>query len=308
MASRGDVAKQIVFSTSTALPVSNVPDLPEGLEECCYELFLFVDTDALSDPLRNDQTSYFKYYPESFTAASFTIQKCENKVWVDKHVITDNTYGTFRDFGDEIKNGFKYISIKNILWSSVKAAFGEGKYRIEAGAIDMFSNVIVDTSFAYNVTTYTPDRAENTVWIKITNEGLLGDRNDASKRFAFPDGWEDGIRIQGRFGDDFSEFVEKHTVYNSRLRVYTEHSRIDKAFLYVDMAHVWIRSFLKNEILMADTIAMFDYNNNNANCHVGTMWERSGDFSPEYISQVSKANIKLEFRSAYETAFKNPCK
>ena len=308
MASRGDVAKQIVFATSTALPVSNVPDLPEGLEECCYELFLFVDTDMLSDPLRNDQTSYFEYYSESFDSASFTIQKCENGVFVDKHVITDNTYGVFRDFADETKNNQKYISIKNILWSAVKASFGVGKYRIEAGAIDMFSNVIVSHSFAYNVETYTPDKAENTVWIKITNEGLLGDVNDASKRFAFPDGWEDGIRIKGRFGDDFSEFTEKHTRYNTGLRVYTEHNRIDKAFLYVDSAPQYIRSFLKNEMLMADSIAMFDYNNNNANCHVGTMWERSGDFSPEYISQVSKAQIKLEFRSAYDNTFKNPCK
>lgn len=308
MASRGEVAKQIVFATSTALPVSNVPDLPEGIEECCYELFLLVDTDALTDELRNDQTSYFKYYSQSFEAATFTIQKCESGVWVDKHLITDSTYGTFRDFADEAKNDHNYISIKNILWSAVKASFGVGKYRIKASATDMFSNVIPDYSFAYNVETYTAAKAENTVWIKITNDGLLGDSKDASKRFAFPDNWEDGIRAEALFGEDFSEFTEKHTRYNSGRREYTEHIRIDKAFLLIDQLPWWFRSFLKNEVLMADTIAMFDYNTNNANCHVGTMWERSGDFSPEYFPQVSKASIKIEFRSAYENAFKNPCR
>jgi hypothetical protein len=308
MASRGDVAQQVFFATGTALPVSNVPDLPEGLVECCYELFLFVDTDALTDKLRNDQTSYFKYYPKSFTAATLTIQKCVGGVFVDQHTITDDTYGTFKDFAVEVKNNQKYISIKNILWSAVKASFGVGKYRIKASATDIFSNQIIDQDFAYNVITYTPNAAENTVFIKITNEGLLGDPNDASKRFAFPDNWEDGKRVMARFGDDFSEFTENHTRYNDGFRQYIDHERVDKAFLYLDRSPWGIRTFFKNEVLMADTITMFDYNTNNANCHIGTMWERSGDFSPDYISQVSKASVKLEFRSSFQNSFKARCR
>lgn len=308
MASRGDVAQQVFFATGTALPVSNVPDLPEGLEECCYELLLLVDTDAVTDPLRNDRTSYFKYYPKSFSAATFTIQKCVGGTFTDQHIITDNTYGTFRDFEDEVKNNHKYISIKNIDWTAVKASFGVGEYRIKSSGTDIFSNTILDYDFHYHVRNYTADAAENTVFVKVTNNGLLGDSNDASKRFAFPDDWEDGKRVKGKFGDDFSEFTENHTRYNDGFRQYIEHERIDKAFLYLDRAPWQIRTFFKNEVLMANTITMFDYNTNNPNCHIGTMWERSGDFTPEYISQVSTAPVKLEFRSSFQNSYKARCR
>jgi hypothetical protein len=172
----------------------------------------------------------------------------------------------------------------------------------------MFSNIITDSSFAYKVQTYTPESADNTVWIKTTNAGLLGNIADPSKRFEFPDGWEDGIRIKGKFGDDFSEYTEEHTRFNTGFRAYTKHEQVPKAFLYVDRAPFHVRDFLRNEVLMANTIAMFDYNSNNANCHVGTMWERSGDFSPDYISQVSKASVKLEFRSSFQNSFKARCR
>lgn len=307
MASRGDVQEQIFFATSTALPVSNVPDLPEGLKECCYELLILVDTDALTDPLRNDQTSYFKFYPQSFTAATFEIQKCEGGVFVTKHTISDNTYGTFKDYEEEVKNNLNYISIKNILWSAVKASFGVGEYRIQAGALDLFGNVIVDYSFTYNVTNYTDEAADNTVFIKIHNEGLLGDINKSNKeRFVFPDEWQDGIRIRGLFEGAGSDYEEEHTRLNDGFEQYTEHRQVPKYLLLVDRAPQSILNFLRNEVLMANRIFMTNYNTN-SDCYVEEEVRRSGSFDLERIKRVSKAKVPIEFVSAYDNTYKTHC-
>ena len=304
MASRGDVAQKVFFATGTALPVSNVTDLPEGLAECPYKLFLLVDTGDLNNPLRNDQTSYFKFYPKSFTAATLTIQKCVGGTFTDQHTITDDTYGTFKDFAVEVKNNQKYISIKNILWSAVKASFGVGEYRIKAGATDMFGNTIVDYSFAYHVRNYTAEAADNTVFIKTHNKGLLGSVNrPQDPRFVFPDQWQDGIRIKGTFGGDSSEYEDSVTRYNDGFEQYTEHKQVPNYVLNVDRAPQQVLNFLRNEILMANRIFMTNYNTNSL-CHVDTEVRRSGSFDPDYIKRVSNASVEIEFRSAYDNTYK----
>jgi len=307
MASRGDVQEELFFATGTALPVSNIPDVPEGLKECCYELFLFTYTTDVTDDLKNDRTSFFKYYPESFTAGTFIIQKCVGGTFTDQHTITDNTYGTFKDFATEVKNGFNYISIKNIDWTAVRVSFGVGKYRIKATATDIFSNTDTTYSFNYKVQDYTSENANNSVFIKIANDGLLGNINNPRERFSFPDDWQDGIRIKGTFGDDFSEYEEEHTRYNNGFREYTKHTQVPKYLLNVDRSPWYVRNFLRNEVAMADAIQMTDYNKNSANCHVNTDVERSGSFSPEYIKQVSTSKVQLEFRQAYDNLFKKQC-
>ena len=308
MATRGEVAEQLFFATGTALPSANVPDLPEGLKECCYELFLLVDSNFVTNVLLNDQTSYFKYWPESFETGTLTIQKCVGGDFVDQDIITDNTYGTFRDFGEEVENGQVCISLENIDWTAIRVAFGVGEYRIEAAAMDIFSNIDVDYSFSYKVRDYTPDAANNSVFIKTSNTGLLGNINNPRERFVFPSGgWQDGIRIKGKFGDDFSEYEEEHTRYNSGFREYTKHTQVPKYLLDVDRAPWQVRNFLRNEVAMANSIQITDYNTNSANCHVDTDVERSGGFTPEYIKQVSTAKVQIEFRQAYDNLFKKHC-
>lgn len=307
MASRGDVQEQLFFATGTAIPSANVPDLPEGLTECCYELFLFTYTDDVTDDLKNDRTSFFKYWPTSFETGTLTIQKCVNGTFTDQAIITDDTYGTFSDFAVEVKNGQNYISIKNIDWTAVNASFGVGKYRIEAAAMDMFSNIEVDYSFSYKVQNYTADAANNSVFIKIANTGLLGNINNPRERFSFPDDWQDAIRIKGTFGGDTSDFEQERTRYNDGFRQYTKLTQVPKYILDVDRAPWQIRNFLRNEIAMADSIQMTDYNANSANCHTDTDVEIAGGFSPEYIKQVSTAPVQMEFRQAYDNLFKKQC-
>lgn len=307
MAVRGDVQQQLFFATTTSLPPSNIPDLPDGLEECCYELMLFVDVDNLSDPLRNDQTSFFKFYSQSFSGATLTIQKCVGGLFVDQHIIIDNTYGTFKDFAVEVKNNLNYISIKNILWSAVRASFGVGEYRIVSSATDIFSNEILDSSFTYKVMDYSDTEVDNTVFIRVNNQGILGSVNrPQDKRFEFPDDWVDGIRIKGTFGGSSSDYEEEHTRLNDGFRLYTKHTQVPKYILDADRAPQNVLNFLRNEILMANRIFMTNYNTNSF-CHVNEEVERSGNFDPEYIKRVTNASVQVEFRSSSDNTYKSHC-
>ena len=307
MASRGDVQEQVMFATSTALPFSTTPDLPAGLDECCYNLMLFVDVNDLSNTLRNDQTSYFKHYAQSFSGATLTIQKCVGGLFVDQHVIIDNTYGTFKDFGVEVKNNLNYISIKNILWSAVRIDFGLGEYRIVSSGTDIFANEILDSSFVYHVKDYSDSAIDNTVFIKVHNSGLLGSvERPQNRRVEFPDGWEDAIRIQGLFGGDSSDYEEEHTRLNDGFEEYTKHTMIPKYLLDVDRAPQNVLNFLRNEILMANRIFMTNYNTNSL-CHVNTEVRRSGNFDPERIKRVTNASVQIEFRSAFDNTYKSHC-
>jgi hypothetical protein len=307
MASRGDVQEEVFFATGTTVVSANVPDLPEGLKECCYELFLFTYPTDVLDELKNDRTSYFKYWPTSFETGTLTIQKCVGGVFTDQEIITDDTYGTFKDFAEETKNGQVYISIKNIDWTAIRVAYGVGEYRIEAAAMDIFGNIDVDYSFSYKVKDYTPDLANNSVFIEITNSGLLGNINNPRERFAFPDDWQDAIRIKGKFGDDFSEYEDEYTRLNDGFEDYTRHVQVPKYILFMDRAPQNVRNFMRNEIMMANTIEMTDYNADNANCHIKTPVRRSGGFTPEYINRVTKAKTEIEFRSSYDNTYKKQC-
>ena len=104
--------------------------------------------------------------------------------------------------------------------------------------MDMFGNIDVDYSFSYKVRDYTPDAANNSVFIKIANEGLLGNINNPRERFVFPDDWQDAIRIKGTFGGDFSEYEEEHTRFNDGSRRYTKHTQVPKYLL--DRAIRWL--------------------------------------------------------------------
>ena len=132
MAERGDVQTQILFGVgSTAKPVITVPAV-QDLEECCYITPVFGNPDYIAspDPLKEGTNSYFNFYdPNAITAVTLNIQKCVGGAFVTQHTIIDDTYGTFKDLGVEIKRGLNYISIKNINWSKVLVDFGAGTYR-----------------------------------------------------------------------------------------------------------------------------------------------------------------------------------
>jgi len=222
MATRGDVQTDTFFTISVATPLATGPTFAEGLTgECCIDLFLFGDNSNptnKANKYRNDKTSYFEYYSNDTTTAIMKIQKCVNGVMTDKHTVTDDTYGTFSDFGVFQSDNRKYISLKNIDWTAILLAFGEGKYRLTVETTNILTSVttVPRCTFTYTLKNYSDDRANGTVFIRSINKNILGNILRPDEVFTFPDdNWNDGIRIPAWFGSDFSEYTRERVRYST---------------------------------------------------------------------------------------------
>lgn len=314
--SRGDVHSSLLFvAGETAKPVIVVPTA-NPIPECCYILPLFGNLDYadpnLSDPFKEDQNSYFNYYDASaVTAVDLAIQKC-NSVgeFVDSVVITNDDYGTYKALGVEVIGGLNYISLKNINWSKVLVDFGAGVYRLRTSETTIFASegLQYSTSIQYDLKSFSTQRADKTVFFKVSNSGSLGNRQDGTKRFTFPADWEDGMRLPGSFGYDTSAYTNEYTIYNDNSKQWTKKLREPKYFFKGNRPlSEEARKYFENELMMADRVLITDHNKNAANTHIDTPVHGAGEFAPEYTANSSKAHFDVEFTHAFENYVKEFC-
>ncbi len=310
MASRGDVTTKVGFRVgNTSKPVLVVPSV-EDLSECCYINPVFGNVDYLTEPddFKEDYTSYFNYYDQNaITAVVLEIQKCESGAFIDKHTITDNTYGEFVALGDEVHDELNYTYIRNLNWSKILDDFGAGIYRIKTIETDIFTDVNNAYSLTYDLKAFTADRANGTVRFKIENTGVLGDANNAQKKFTFPDNWVDQFRVEGTYGQDFSELIKESTIFNDGFKEYIKTEREDKGKFHSERISEAPRTYFKNELMMANLVMVTNYGRNLANTHIDTPLHSSGEFSPVYTNQSALAGFEVEFTDAYANQEKLHC-
>ena len=307
MPSRGDVFTVNLFGVgSVTAPPVIVVDEDLELEECCYILpLLAILTD--NDPLKNDRTIYSEHFdPHAVTAVDFIIQKCVGGEFVDQHTIVNNLYGEFSPYGDETHNlggvDFDYIVIRQIDWTAILAAFGEGVYRFKAEATNIFASSGVQETFdfTYELKSYTTRRANVTTFFTIFNSGILGDRNDGTKKFIFCDNCIDGKRINGTIGNDFSGYENDYTVFNDGFEQFVTKKRIPKFVFTGDRLSEPIRKYFENEMMMADKLEVTGYMNNAANTHINTPVQADGEYKPTYHKQSKLAAFEVEFKHAFQ--------
>lgn len=313
MAARGDVQEQILLSVgSTGRPIVITPTAQE-LRECCYISPLFGNPAYLTtpDPLKQDETSFYQFYdPNSVTSSEIDIQKCVDGVFITQHTIVDQTYGLFKDFGEEVIDDNKYISIKNINWSKILDDFGKGKYRLQTNEESIFASEGTQhfESIPYQLMPFSVDAANFTTRIKMEHSGLLGDRNDPTKKeAAFPSDWVDMLRIHSNFGGGKSEYEKSVTVYRDGSKNFTELKRIKTYELECDRVTQCVREFFENEIMMADRLLITNYANNMADKHVDLPVQGDSDFDPNYIKQSKLASFTVGFIDAYDNQNKRFC-
>lgn len=310
--SRGDDQFKVFFvAGDTSKPVIIVPTAT-ALPECCFILPLFGNSNYVLSPddLKQDETGFFRPYDlNAIDSVEFVIQKCENGVFVDKIIITNDDYGTYIALGDEIVNGLSLVSLKNINWSRVLLEELAGVYRVATNENSIFATEPIqhDYSFEFDLKEYTADRADKTVFFKVSNTGSMGDRKDSRKRMAFPANWVDGIRLPGSCGYDNDTYTKTyHRLRTGRLN-HTETSRVKKTEFRGRPITEGARDFFANELMMADLVEFTDYNKNSANTHVATPVHGDGDFAPVYTRGSSKAHFIVVFTDAFDNMIKHHC-
>jgi len=312
--SRGDAQFAVLFIAGETLKPEIIIPTAEPIPECCFILPLFGNSDfgnpLLFDEFKQDETSFFRPYdPNTIDSVELVIQKCENGIFVDKHTIIDNEFGIFKDLGDEIINGFSLVSLKNINWSKILLDFKAGEFRIKTNENSIFSSEPVqnDFSFIFDLKEFTANRADKTVFFKVSNDGSMGDRIDPRKRIVFPLGWEDGIRLPGEFGFDHRDYTKTFHRFESGKKVFSESTGTKKFTFKGKPITEEARKFFANELMMADLVEITDYNKNNANTHIKTPVHGDGEFSPTYSPNTIKAFFDVEFTDAFDNNIKKHC-
>lgn len=306
MATRGDVQTATFFTISAESPLATGPTFAEGIGgECCVDLLLFGDNSTpenTANKYRNDKTGYFEYYSNDTDSAVMKIQKCVNGTMTDQHTV-DGTYGTFSDFGEFQSDNRKYISLKNIDWTAILLAFGEGKYRLIVETTNILASVVTvpDCSFTYTLKNYSDEAADGTVFIRTNPTNILGNIKRPDEAFTFPSEWSNGIRVPAWFGSNFSEYERETVRYDidGFLQDLTN-DQTEKFILDTDGLPAYVHNFLKTNMFQSNYVNITDYNTDNANRHTETRVKLDSEYSPNWIKRVNKATVSVEFKSAFD--------
>ena len=326
MATRGDVQEKVFFSVK-----SDPNQVPEGptltttsIQDCCYQLPLFGKTGVTApdtDRFKNDRTAFLKAYDSAVTAVSIILQKCVDDEFTDVVTLSDSTYGDFFDFtaGNPDFEGLDnspltyigvYMDWRQVLIDpDVLGTLGEGIYRLRTDETNILASLANQSqySFEYNLRNFTAERANKTVRFGFENSGVLGFPKSPKERFQYPDNWLDGIRIAGRFGNNFSEYDQEYTRYNNGFEQYLQNDQREKFILETDRMPESVHNFLKSEVLQADIIEATDYNTDNANSHVETPIKKPNGYEPVWSKFSKLAKVTVEFESAYDNLRKLHC-
>lgn len=273
------------------------PEILQKTEECCFEINVLAEYVKTND-LYNDKFSYIRFYDkDSFSNATFKLQKDK----VDVATLTDNTYGTYFDFGfhETIynQNAKGYLLDFNLILN----LFGEGDYRIKAEAVNIFGNTITDYSLELCLKKYTVYRADGTCRIDYIRNGNTGNPDNFEQRLDFGNiDWVNQLRIPAIFGGDKANTENEFVKYQSGKKVWIANSIINEYSMNIDSIPNYIHNIIKYDILQADEIKITDYNIINPTSHKELKVIPSGGYEPEFDFAVLLSPVTLTFNDSFE--------
>lgn len=204
-----DNTREMPFEILAEQIISQVVTVPTEIDKgdfcwCRYSCAPVNLAFAGDNDLKSDQSSFlFKRI-----GASDTLIMGLEKDGVQVDALTDNTYGTFYDFGDLLN---PLLSGYLLDWSLVYAAFGGGKYRI-VSTLTIFTVNFTYNSVYYQLMAWNEIAADGTVRIESWQNGSI-----QSNPIDFTGlNWYSQYRIKGDFGNRQPEFITDNYLDSQR--------------------------------------------------------------------------------------------
>lgn len=172
------------------------------------------------------------------------------KEGVLKATLTNDTYGTFYDFGD-LTNG----NLKGYLldWGLVHTAFGSGDYQLIT-TLTVFSNAITIESSYFRLMPYNEQAANRTVRIESYQNGLIESGMDFTGC-----NWYGQVRVRGHFGNKQPDFVTDNYLSSDRERKQIQDSITNTYTLEIlGMSYDEKETFIY-QTLLANRLFLTDY-------------------------------------------------
>lgn len=169
--------------------------------------------------------------------------------------ISDNTYGTFYDFGD--LNNANYTGFV-IEWEKVYNALGAGNYQLKADKVILGVASTFESQKFYLIE-YTDERADGTTRIESYQTG-----NILSSDFDYTDllsgGWYQSFRMKGRLSTPAPK-INTDRILNEDYELVQVQDKITKEYF---LETEQIPAFLSNKLIYDNTLAnkflVTDYN------------------------------------------------
>lgn len=299
MALDGEAIKE-TFYLIPKNPVSTVsgPTIPTNpFPGCCNDYTIKVLADASGLALNNDQSTVIWWFDPIVTAATLLLKKWVNGAWATQATISDNTYGTYSSYGTYVNTyGEKFISLK-ISWAAVLAAFGTGSYKVVCSFTATFFGASTLDSNEFCLNTYSALVADGTVRLEYWLSGTTGDITDDTKIKDFgTQNIYNSLRLRGYFGYPKSTYKEENVQYNDGARVFVEDEQEPVYKMELQMLPFFIHEILRTDFMMADTLAITDYNSKNNGSYVQKYVRKNSGYEPKWNEiQSNFASVELSF-------------
>lgn len=304
MALDGDTTNKqqaFVIGAATSTGGTLIPANP--LPGCCSDFVLKVLADGSGLPLQNDATTEIQIFDTLVTGATFKLKKWENGAWVVKATISNNNYGKYSPFGYYTNaDGQNFIKLE-VDFAKILAAFDEGSYKFTCTYTIPFGSV---TSFdldsnEYCLKTYSAVNAEGTIRLEFWNTGQIGNKSDDTKVLNY--GTEviyKSLRLQGFFGYPKFTFKEETVEYTTGENKYVEDYQMPIYKMTLKLLPFFIHEILRIEFMMADTLAVTDYNSMNNASYVQKYLRKDSAYEPIWHElQSNFATVKLTFKPQF---------
>lgn len=300
------IKDDFLFIADNPFPEVIAPDLPDRTHDCCsYFKLKALASIADADPLKNDRKGFIWWFDPVITTVVMELEKADNSgTYSTLATLNTGTYGTFYAYGF-FTNGFgeKFIGYQ-LEWRNVLTAHGPGMYRVKVNLTAAIGSPALTGffySYEYCLEHYTGETANGTVRIEYYISGRLGrmDTDKKQKDFGTLD-WYDQIRLSGWFGFPKATYETEYTTRTDGSRKYVEDNQEPEYVMTLFNLPAFVHNLMRVDVMMADTVAVTDYNAENAETFVQKYVQKASEYSPNWHELQSKlASVNLKWRQEY---------
>ena len=285
--------RTISFATFVTLPDEAITPSEKQFNECCYTPTVLADDTGKHE--RNDYSGFYYSKQLPNETCKFILVDLQTE---DEYEITDNTYGTFKNFGtiDEQPNLTTFI----VKWSKVLSELGEGAYQIKK-EITITGLSFDELSNVFNLKTYSELYADHTIRIDVGMNGLMEKQNTNFSGSNFVS----SLRLGGFFGNREPKYEEDNIVFRDKRREQISMKMINVYKMQTELIPECISSQIFDFYLFADEIYLNDYNLNNHSYkfkNIPVSFENNDGTG--YYALSRKARLNLTFKDRFENSNK----
>lgn len=302
MAIDGERSLRKMLSLPTAVSSTGSTNVPVNpFPGCCSDFVLNVLADDSGIDSQNDVNTVIWWFDKIATSATLTLKKWINGEWESQGVISNNNYGAYGALGYyQNDSGQKFISLE-IKWALVLAALGTGSYKVTCDAVIPILGNTSEDSYEFCLQQYAPELADGTVLLEYWLSGAIGDRtNDTLVKDFGTLSVYNSLRLNGFFGYPKGSYKSEDVEYNNGQRLYVEDEQTPTYKLKLKLIAFFIHEILRTDFMMADTLAITDYNSKNNGAYIQKFVRKDSSYEPSwYELQSNLASVELQFKQAF---------